>query len=161
MNVLQICPGRLSDVATLPWEIQKIIFNSFIHTHFWLFTLSTLSGYADVHVKFSQDSTYRKLLNSSICWRSYSENKKLDVFVCFCRLCGQAVVRSDVPIIAVQLSPAPRWLMPTTSSVITDPRQYTMPPRLYTFLLQKSQQSFIHDITQHNVDIHVTVCINY
>jgi len=27
-------------VATLPWEIQKGIFNSIVHTCFWLFTLS-------------------------------------------------------------------------------------------------------------------------
>ena len=35
------CPPRLSDVATVPWEIKKvIIFNSIIHTYFSLFTLS-------------------------------------------------------------------------------------------------------------------------
>ena len=35
------CSLHLSDVATVPWEIQKkVIFNSFIHTYFWLFTLS-------------------------------------------------------------------------------------------------------------------------
>jgi len=34
------CPPHLSDVATVPWEIQKVIFNSIIHTYFWLFTLS-------------------------------------------------------------------------------------------------------------------------
>jgi len=26
MNILQICPPYLSDVATLPWEIQKSYF---------------------------------------------------------------------------------------------------------------------------------------
>jgi len=31
MNILQICPPHLSDVATLPWEIQKSIFNIIIH----------------------------------------------------------------------------------------------------------------------------------
>ena len=31
MNVLSTCPPRLSDVATLPWEIQ-VIFNSIINT---------------------------------------------------------------------------------------------------------------------------------
>jgi len=30
---LQICPSHLSHVAILPWEIQKVIFNSIIHTH--------------------------------------------------------------------------------------------------------------------------------
>jgi len=25
MKILQICPPHLSDVATLPWEIQKVI----------------------------------------------------------------------------------------------------------------------------------------
>ena len=40
MKILQTCPVHLSDVATLPWEIQKAIFNSIIHTYFWLFTLS-------------------------------------------------------------------------------------------------------------------------
>jgi len=28
MKILQICPPHLLDVATLPWEIQKVIFNS-------------------------------------------------------------------------------------------------------------------------------------
>ena len=40
MNSLQICPPHLSDVATLPREIQKVIFNSIIHTYFWLFMVS-------------------------------------------------------------------------------------------------------------------------
>jgi len=31
MNILQICPPHLSDVATLPWEVQKSIFNIIIH----------------------------------------------------------------------------------------------------------------------------------
>jgi len=43
-NILQEnltdCPPRLSDVATVTWEIEKkVIFNSIIHTYFWLFTL--------------------------------------------------------------------------------------------------------------------------
>jgi len=29
--MLQVCPSHLSDVATLPWEIQKVIFNIVIH----------------------------------------------------------------------------------------------------------------------------------
>ena len=37
MNILQICPPYLSDVATLPWEIQKKSF--FNNIHFRLFTL--------------------------------------------------------------------------------------------------------------------------
>jgi len=40
MKILQICPPHLSDVATLSWEIQKIVFSSIIHTYFWLLTLS-------------------------------------------------------------------------------------------------------------------------
>ena len=40
MKILQVCPPHLSDVATLPWDIQKIIFNCIIHTYFWLFMLS-------------------------------------------------------------------------------------------------------------------------
>ena len=34
MNVLHICPPHLSDVATLPWEIQKKSFLTvlFVHT---------------------------------------------------------------------------------------------------------------------------------
>jgi len=31
MNILQICPPRLSDVATLLWEIQEVIFNIIIN----------------------------------------------------------------------------------------------------------------------------------
>jgi len=37
---LQIWPPHLSDVATLPWEIQKGIFNNTTNTHLWLFALS-------------------------------------------------------------------------------------------------------------------------
>ena len=33
MNILQICPPRLSDVATIPWEIQR--------SHFQLYYLCT------------------------------------------------------------------------------------------------------------------------
>jgi len=41
MKILQIGPSHLSDVATLPWKIQKkVIFNSIIHTYFWLFRLT-------------------------------------------------------------------------------------------------------------------------
>jgi len=29
MKILQICPPHLSDVATLPWEIQKKLFSAF------------------------------------------------------------------------------------------------------------------------------------
>jgi len=29
MNILQICPLHLSDVATLPWKIQKVIFHDY------------------------------------------------------------------------------------------------------------------------------------
>ena len=39
-KILQVCPPHLSDVATIPWIIQKVIFNSIIHTYFWLFMLS-------------------------------------------------------------------------------------------------------------------------
>jgi len=31
MNTLHICPPHLSDVTTLPWEIQKSLFNIIIH----------------------------------------------------------------------------------------------------------------------------------
>ena len=40
MQILQICAPHQSDVATLPWEIQKNHFNSIIHTYFSLFMLS-------------------------------------------------------------------------------------------------------------------------
>jgi len=30
------CPPHLSDVATVPWEIKKVIFNSIIQTYFWI-----------------------------------------------------------------------------------------------------------------------------
>ena len=42
MKILQTCPPHLSDVATLPWEIEKKSFSTVlsIHTYFWLFTLS-------------------------------------------------------------------------------------------------------------------------
>ena len=31
MNILQVSPAHLSDVATLPWEIQTSFFNINIH----------------------------------------------------------------------------------------------------------------------------------
>ena len=40
MKIFQNCPSHLSDVATLPWEVQKVLFNSIIHAYFRLFTLS-------------------------------------------------------------------------------------------------------------------------
>jgi len=40
IQILQLFPPRMSDVATVLWEIQKVIFISIIHTYFWLFTLS-------------------------------------------------------------------------------------------------------------------------
>jgi len=40
MNILQICPSHLSDVATLPWEIQKSHFSTLLFIYFRLFTLS-------------------------------------------------------------------------------------------------------------------------
>jgi len=42
MNNLQICSPHLSDVATLPWEIQKKSFLTFLFIHFRLFTLQSL-----------------------------------------------------------------------------------------------------------------------
>jgi len=39
MNTLQICPPRLSDVATLPWEIKKVVFNHYYFIYLRLFTL--------------------------------------------------------------------------------------------------------------------------
>jgi len=36
IKILQTCPPHLSDVATLPWEIQKVIFYSIIHTSDYL-----------------------------------------------------------------------------------------------------------------------------
>jgi len=44
MKILQVCPPHLSDVATIPWIIQKVIFNSIIHTYFWLFMLSQMKS---------------------------------------------------------------------------------------------------------------------
>ena len=41
MKILQVCPPHLSDVTTLPWEIQKkVIFSGIIYTYLWLFALS-------------------------------------------------------------------------------------------------------------------------
>jgi len=39
MKILQICPPHLSDVATLPWEIQKSHFSTILSIYFRLFTL--------------------------------------------------------------------------------------------------------------------------
>jgi len=40
MNILQICPPHLPDVATLPWEIQKSHFSTLLFIYFRLFTLA-------------------------------------------------------------------------------------------------------------------------
>ena len=40
IDSLYICPPYLYTIATLPWEIQKIIFSSIIHGYFRLFMLS-------------------------------------------------------------------------------------------------------------------------
>jgi len=52
MNILQICPFHLSDVSTLPWEIQKKV----IFQHYYSYTSD---GWEDksvtFHVKFPQD----------------------------------------------------------------------------------------------------------
>jgi len=40
MNTLHICPPHLSDVATLPWEIQKSHFSTLLFIYFRLFTLA-------------------------------------------------------------------------------------------------------------------------
>jgi len=37
MNILDICPPHMSDVDTLPWEIQKTFFNSIMHKYYRLF----------------------------------------------------------------------------------------------------------------------------
>jgi len=45
-KILQICPPHLSDVATLPCDIQKShSINSIVHTYIWLFTLSQKKNY--------------------------------------------------------------------------------------------------------------------
>jgi len=40
MTALHICPPHLSDVTTLPWEIQKRHFSAFLFLYFRLFTLA-------------------------------------------------------------------------------------------------------------------------
>jgi len=39
-NTLQICPPYLSDVATLPWKINKVIFNIIIHVNHIIYVTS-------------------------------------------------------------------------------------------------------------------------
>ena len=39
MNTLHICLSHLSDVATLPWEIQRSHFSTLLFIYFRLFTL--------------------------------------------------------------------------------------------------------------------------
>ena len=40
MKTLQICPPHLSDVAILPWEIEKVIFQ-----HYYSYTCRPTSDY--------------------------------------------------------------------------------------------------------------------
>jgi len=61
VNILQICPSQLSDIATLPREIKKVIFNGIIHTQFWLFTLSHF-GTQCIHTKTVSRPTHERML---------------------------------------------------------------------------------------------------
>ena len=40
MNIFHICPPQPSDVATLPWEIQKSHFSTLLFVYFRLFTFA-------------------------------------------------------------------------------------------------------------------------
>ena len=40
IDSLYICPNYLYTVATLPWEMQKVIFQQLFHIYFRLFSLS-------------------------------------------------------------------------------------------------------------------------
>ena len=43
MKILQICPPHLTDVATLPWEIQKVTFNSIkLYIHLIIYVISKM-----------------------------------------------------------------------------------------------------------------------
>ena len=85
MKILQICPPHMSSVATLPWEIQKVIFNSIIHTYFGLFLLSQKKTNCNplAHTTWKCHHTNlwiaklfhltKDLLHSFKCWRLWKE----------------------------------------------------------------------------------------
>jgi len=39
MKILHTCSPHLSDVATLPWKVKKVSFNSIVYTYFWLLNI--------------------------------------------------------------------------------------------------------------------------
>ena len=58
MTILHICPLHLSNVDILPWEVQKVIFNSIIHTYFWLFMLSQKKTTISKQLQLQYNSCY-------------------------------------------------------------------------------------------------------
>jgi len=93
LNPQKIWRENLTDLSTSPVRCshftlgnpKKVIFNSIIHTYFWLFTLSQKSVKSHKSVRclyriFSKHLTCQKLLKSVSFWPSYSKNKKVDVF---------------------------------------------------------------------------------
>jgi len=114
MKVLQVCPPHLSDagLATVPWEIQKVIFNSIIHTYFWVFMLSQKKTNCDPPAHHTWKCHHTNLwipklfhlteglLHSFKCWKLWKEP------VAGCRrwlwkepvvMCGNWNVRQAVP----------------------------------------------------------------
>jgi len=53
MNTLQICPPNLSDVATLPRKIKKVIFNPIIHILQIIYVSSEENEYQLLFYSFS------------------------------------------------------------------------------------------------------------
>jgi len=45
MNILHICSPHLSDVATLPWEIQQSFLNIITHIGYFRFTTGTFQSH--------------------------------------------------------------------------------------------------------------------
>jgi len=63
-KIWHICPPHISHVATLPWEIEKVIFNSIIHRDAPTNTAIVLS-FVDVSgfVSKLQDRKFERLSN--------------------------------------------------------------------------------------------------
>jgi len=47
MNTLQICPHHLSDVATLPWEVQKSHFSTSLFIYLRLFFVTSKENFSN------------------------------------------------------------------------------------------------------------------
>ena len=87
-NPKKICPPHLSAVATLHWEIQKVIFNNTRrHSDYWR-NKTNCNRHCDLAHDIWKISPHYvagfhlpKIINIGKFWHSYSKNKKENIFL--------------------------------------------------------------------------------